>query len=233
MQPYRHPQHVWRPNPEPITLTLLAVGGVAALIAFLRARARDDESEYVAGPEEEPPTNGGGTSTGIGGTAADHTLLTEAGYSATPTGVENFQREFNAVNDWVVANGDQSLGANRLTVDGKIGPQTSTALKSIDTAQFRYSRPWQELVSGVVPSLADAQALLQSHGYGTDQSSVEQFQNEFNAVNASLGNKLTDKPLGADGVLGPRTRSATRLADVAQFTEGKTWAELVAAAPNA
>lgn len=237
MQPYRHPHHVWRPNPEPVTLALLGIGGVAALIAFLRARARDaedDDDDVVTGPmngsqEEEPPPD----DSGIGGSPLDQARLGAAGYPLTPGGVEQFQRDFNAVNDWVVANGEESLGSNRLAEDGKIGNRTSTALEAVDTAQFRYGKPWKQLVAEVVPTVAQAQGLLQSYGYTTDAAAIEKFQNEFNAVNTNLGSKLTDKALVPDGVLGPRTRAATRLADVAQFTEGKTWAELVAAAPNA
>lgn len=236
MQPYRYHHPVWRPNPEPVTLALLGIGGVAALIAFLRARARAaEDDEVVPGPtdgqeeEEQPPP----PPSGIGGSPLDQARLGTAGYPLTSNGVEQFQRDFNAVNDWVVANGEESLGSNRLAEDGKIGNRTSAALEAVDTAQFRYGKPWKQLVADVVPTAFEAQGLLQSYGYTTNAAGVEKFQNEFNAVNASLGSKLTDKALVADGVLGPRTRAATRLADVAQFTEGKTWAELVAAAPNA
>lgn len=63
-----------RPNPEPVTITLLAVGGIAALIAFIRARMKageEDEGTPLGGPppDEEEPPNGGGGGGGGGGPA--------------------------------------------------------------------------------------------------------------------------------------------------------------------
>lgn len=166
-------------NPEPITIIALFAAAGAAIYALVRGKKKQDAAKKKKAigdgttpsnggtkpgkkpgkkpgtkPSTEPKPDGspGGGTDGL--TQLDMANLEFLGYPPVSTSVFKFQQDFNAVNQWLLDNGEPLMLNMTLKEDGDIGKDTRSALDAAMIATDTYAMSWKNLTITAKQSLA-------------------------------------------------------------------------------